>query len=609
MIFHGISKSQKIKVMINQNRNDSHSTIDKLLILARVWYRRGNIAQAVRSYRKYLVLAPKSKEAFIELVEILKRQNDTQTLIEICQDWLTVSPDNVAHKYSNEVQNLYIQSLIQQGGMEAAYDAYRLIRQDEKTLEIGQDDMTCCVVLRNGHIRLPYFLDYYREQGITKFLIVENDSTDDSLAYLLQQNDVYVWSTKASYRSANCGVAWVELLLRRYAVGRWVLGVDIDEVFYYPRCEERSILDLCKELDAEGKTAYKAIMLDMYGKKSIQESHYISGTDFLDTSPYFDRRFYHEKRPFDGPFGNITNYWGGMRTRVFGGNNDGYLVNKLPLFKYLENDIICSGLHWLRRPLDKIASQRGALLHFKYFSSFQNYVEQELDRKEHALMDATYKQYSVHLSNDEALTPYDPLLSVRLKNSAQLIELGIMRESSQKTSSRSISKVDYFPMIEPLSNETSQPFWSIMIAVDKERQSVERTLRSVVSQLSEKDVQIELVCDQYSQQFTKSLHEIVDQIGDERVQIFQSNRFLDRSALMTVCIERARGQWVHILTGDDWLSPGFYDALRIGINHSPEIGAAFCRFDYLNSLAIDPKVLTAKAKPNNTRRILSLIHI
>ena len=95
----------------------------------------------------------------------------------------------------------------------------------------------------------------------------------------------------------------------------------------------------------------------------------------------------------------------------------------------------------------------------------------------------------------------------------------------------------------------------------------------------------------------------MDQIGDKRVQIFQSNRYLDQSALMTVCIERAQGQWVHILTGEDWLSPGFYDALRIGIDDSPEIGSAFCRFDYLKWLEIDTNILTEQVQPKNTRRI------
>jgi glycosyltransferase involved in cell wall biosynthesis len=48
------------------------------------------------------------------------------------------------------------------------------------------------------------------------------------------------------------------------------------------------------------------------------------------------------------------------------------------------------------------------------------------------------------------------------------------------------------------------------------------------------------------------------------------------------CIERARGQWVHILHQDDIVLPGFYDRLRKGAEES-HAGAIFCRFVWMDS--------------------------
>jgi GT2 family glycosyltransferase len=46
--------------------------------------------------------------------------------------------------------------------------------------------------------------------------------------------------------------------------------------------------------------------------------------------------------------------------------------------------------------------------------------------------------------------------------------------------------------------------------------------------------------------------------------------------VFNLCIERARGEWVHILHDDDRVEPGFYAALRDGIARAPDVGAAFC---------------------------------
>jgi glycosyltransferase involved in cell wall biosynthesis len=49
------------------------------------------------------------------------------------------------------------------------------------------------------------------------------------------------------------------------------------------------------------------------------------------------------------------------------------------------------------------------------------------------------------------------------------------------------------------------------------------------------------------------------------------------------CLERSRGEWVHLLHQDDLVLPGFYQRLREGIMVNPKIGAAFCRHAFISS--------------------------
>ena len=49
-------------------------------------------------------------------------------------------------------------------------------------------------------------------------------------------------------------------------------------------------------------------------------------------------------------------------------------------------------------------------------------------------------------------------------------------------------------------------------------------------------------------------------------------------AIFSNCIERSRGEWVHILHDDDLVFPGFYDRLKLGLENRLDVGAGFCRY-------------------------------
>ncbi len=306
-----------------------------------------------------------------------------------------------------------------------------LERMDSKEVSTSSTDILCFVVVRNEYLRLAYLLSYYREKGISKFFVVDNHSTDETLEYLLEQPDVYVWHTTRSYGQAKWGVEWVELLLKNYGIDRWCLLVDADEVLYYPDCEFKSIPQLCQELESKNKQAFTTILLDMYSDKPIKDTVYQRGQNFLEVCSYFDKDFHHFYGEKAGPHGNQKGYWGGLRQRIFGNMNaaDGskqYCLNKVPLIKYNSNVKLYEGFHWIDGV--EVAEETGCLLHFKYFSTFHDYAKQEIERKEHWNSASEYAMYVQKLDENQELSFYAPNVSVRLEGSQQLVNLGIMTD-------------------------------------------------------------------------------------------------------------------------------------------------------------------------------------
>ena len=211
---------------------------------------------------------------------------------------------------------------MQNGDLSEAFDHYQLTRSDHKVLATAPYDILCCCVVRNEALRCPTSSLSTAKKALGNFFLLTMASTDGTLAYLLEQPDVYVWQSPYSFNRANFGSAWFELLLREHGVGCWCLIVDADELLYYPECESKSLVQLCQELDDKNKRAFTAVLLEMYSDQAIRDTHYTSGQRFEDVCPYFDRRFYHGKFDDAGPYHNQTVYFGGVRQRVFGAAGD-----------------------------------------------------------------------------------------------------------------------------------------------------------------------------------------------------------------------------------------------------------------------------------------------
>jgi glycosyltransferase involved in cell wall biosynthesis/tetratricopeptide (TPR) repeat protein len=387
--------------------------------LARAWHLKGNLERAIAGYREIITLSPTHKQPYQLLAALFLKEKQFADALEMYRQAIQYFPNDKLYKQINDV-------LIEIQGLDQTFNDYDLKILSVPPQRITDHAILCCIVIRNEAQRLPYLLNYYRRLGVDQFLVVDNGSTDGSQAYLLDQPDVALWQSHYSFRQANFGAVWFDLLLRKYGVGHWCLIVDADEILYYADSETLNLQELCAGLDREYKRAFTAILLDMYSDRPIQETIYQPGQDFLAVCPYFDRQVYHRKEENASPFYNQTRYIGGMRERVFGQAGD-YYLNKVPLIKYLPDIILSGGQHCTNISADQIAVATGALLHFKYFASFVDYVNQEVQRQEHSNQALQYQEYAAQIHQTASLTIYDPSVSIRFQNSQQLVELGIIQ--------------------------------------------------------------------------------------------------------------------------------------------------------------------------------------
>ena len=270
----------------------------------------------------------------------------------------------------------------------------------DRTDRIRPGDVLLFSTMRDEHVRLPYFLRYYRDLGISHFLIVDNDSTDGGSGYLAQQDDVSLWSTKASYKWARFGIDWLNWLQSKYGHGHWTLVVDPDEFFVYPFCDTRPIRALTDWLDTSQVKSFGAMLLDMYPKGRIDAVPYRAGQNPLEIAAWFDPGNYMIEK--NKKFGNL---WiqGGPRARVFFPENPkkAPALNKTPLIKWHRRYAYESSTHMvlprgLNLTYDEWGGEKasGILLHAKFLDTFTAKAAEELTRRQHYSASVEYKAYA-----------------------------------------------------------------------------------------------------------------------------------------------------------------------------------------------------------------------
>ncbi len=317
-------------------------------------------------------------------------------------------------------------------------------------------------VMQNETLRLPAFLRHYRALGVKRFFIIDNKSSDATVALLTEQPDVHLFQTEASFAASGHGVSWMNKLLARYGTDHWCVVADADELLVYPDYENLKLPEFCAQLQASGAEAMQAILLDMYSNQPLSALDYQQGQDLVAVCPYYDGSYQFAPRcamPWqDRPFPSIEPL-GGPRTRLFftdqyqaprwrrllvklifrllrplaarGWLQTGYLPHpapqlfKIPLVYWRPETAMITNHRTTRAPL---ARASGALLHFKYLQDFLPRTTNAIAHGQHYGGSIEYQRYAAMLKANPDMTFMYPG-SRRFSGSADLVAVGLIAQA------------------------------------------------------------------------------------------------------------------------------------------------------------------------------------
>ena len=248
---------------------------------------------------------------------------------------------------------------------------------------------------------------------------------------------------------------WIEPLLAKYGENRWCVIVDADELLVYPNSEKALLAEFCLKLERANVNALPCIMIDMYPNGNIENVTYCEGQSFIEASPFFDKTGYQ----FSPTATDVPKIIGGPRMRMFYADfiDTGFvararrwavnrslriplvrklsilqqlrleppILNKVPLVKWDKNMIFHAAAHFITGA--RVASARGALLHFKFLGDFKKRTNEEMVRSAYFMGGAEYKRYS-DVIRRHAYIDFSCALSTRYRGTGQLLDLGLIQE-------------------------------------------------------------------------------------------------------------------------------------------------------------------------------------
>lgn len=154
---------------------------------------------------------------------------------------------------------------------------------------------------------------------------------------------------------------------------------------------------------------------------------------------------------------------------------------------------------------------------------------------------------------------------------------------------------DFDPKISPppvdlVARDSARPTFSVMIPTYHCADVLRKTLESVLAQdHGQEHMQIAVIDNCSTDDHPE---DVVKSFGTNRIEFYRNNSNEGMVANFNNCIARSRGKWVHILHGDDWVAPTFYDAIKKVILSSQDIDAVFTR-----SLNVNDRGETNLVKP------------
>ena len=313
----------------------------------------------------------------------------------------------------------------------------------KRRINYARDELIVVTLAKNAGQHIDSFLDHYIGLGVKHIIILDNNSADDTIARASTYPKVSIFNCSLPFRELN--VLMRQHLIRRFGKkNRWVLCVDIDELFDYPHSDQMSLSAFLQYLEANSFTAVVAYLLDMFSDRPLSGLK-ATVTNLKDEFPYYDissvrKLDYLNSYPYSGysnrfqrdvqlhntlPNSEIMHYVGGIRAQLFN-LPDVYLI-KHPLI-FMDGKVEYVHQHFVDHA--SIADVTGVLYHYKFVGGFAAKVDDAIANKQYAEDSGEYQHYRQVLDKHPHLSLKTDS-AAKLNNVNDLVQGKFLQETEQ----------------------------------------------------------------------------------------------------------------------------------------------------------------------------------
>ncbi len=309
----------------------------------------------------------------------------------------------------------------------------------KKAFEQKINDLAVVCLVKNGMDHMAAFMDHYNALGVKHFVFIDNYSTDGTVEFLRNRDNVTVYQTKLLHKQYESEIR--RTVIESLFDNRWCLCVDIDELFDYPYSNKISLGQFLDYLNKYKFTAAAAYMLDMFTgecddylneKKPLTERYCYYDISEAASCEYFQHNpnFCNYNILSDE---SMKLYYGGIRRKHFGSEIAGnreiirYVLIKHPLMFVDRKIEPVTDPHFCNKAY--IADVSCLLKHYKFTDGFKMKLDNAIHNYSY-FGKIEHEEYASVLNNKEKIDFYSEA-SKKLENVNDLVESGFLKVSAR----------------------------------------------------------------------------------------------------------------------------------------------------------------------------------